>query len=138
MMVDGAIEPAEYRTIKSRYEELGTKLLRQKTILDLDKVDYSNKIAGSFNLLRNLDKFYNQADVTTKQKIVSLNFPEKLVFENGRVQTPRMNEVLALISVNTNKLGNKKRDNEKKFSHLSPQVHLVLSPCILRCLGFFV
>jgi hypothetical protein len=63
-MVDGAIEPAEYRTIKSRYEELGTKLLRQKTILDLDKVDYSNKIAGSFNLLRNLDKFYNQADVT--------------------------------------------------------------------------
>ena len=122
MMVDGAIEPSEYRAVKARFEEEETHLLRQKMILDLDKVDYSRKVADSFNLLRHLDKFYHQADVSTKQKLVCLNFPEKLIFKNGRVQTPRMNEVLSLITLVDSKLENKKRDNEKNFFHLSPEV----------------
>jgi hypothetical protein len=40
-----------------------------------------------------LDKFYVEASVNIKQKIVGLNFPEKLIFEDGRIQTPKVNEV---------------------------------------------
>jgi hypothetical protein len=52
-----------------------------------------------------LNKFYAEASVDIKQKIVGLNFPEKLIYEDGRVQTPEMNEILALIMLEDRKLG---------------------------------
>ena len=97
MVLDGEIDSFEYKAIKSRFDMANTTLLRERASLELDKVDYSSKINGCFNLLKHLDKFYHEADVSMKQKIVGLNFPEKLIYENGRVQTPKMNEVLSLI-----------------------------------------
>jgi hypothetical protein len=97
MMLDSAIDPSEYKIIKGKYEEMNTTLLRDRASLEIDKVNYSSKIQGCFNLLMHLDKFYAEASVDIKQKIVCLNFPEKLIYENGQFQTPKMNEVLSLI-----------------------------------------
>ena len=124
MMLDGEIESSEYKGIRSKFEMANSTLLRDRASLEINKVDYSSKINGCFNLLKHLDKFYNEADVNVKQKIVGLNFPEKLIYENGRIQTPRMNEVLSLIMLETNGLEHKKRDKEKNFFTLSPQVSL--------------
>lgn len=124
MMLDGEIESGEYKGIKSRFEMANATLLRERASLEMDKVDYVPKINGCFNLLRELDKFYREASVSVKQKIVCLNFPEKLIYENGRIQTPKMNEVLSLIMLGTNKLEHKKRDKEKNFFTLSPEVSL--------------
>ena len=64
------------------------------------------------NLLKDLDKFYNEASVEMKQKTVYLNFPENSIYENGQIRTPKMNEVLSLIVLENNTLGHKKRDKE--------------------------
>jgi hypothetical protein len=41
--------------------------LRDRASLEIDKVDYSAKISGSFNLLIHLDKFHAEASVDIKQ-----------------------------------------------------------------------
>jgi site-specific DNA recombinase len=123
MMLDGEIESSEYKAIKSKYDDANTTLLRERASLEMDKVDYTAKIHGCFNLLIHLDKFYREASVDIKQKIVGLNFPEKLIFKNGKVQTPKMNEVLSLIMLEDNKLEAEKKGQQKNFSLLSPQVH---------------
>jgi hypothetical protein len=86
MMLDGEIDFSEYKAIKSRLEDANTTLLRKRASLEVNKVNYNAKIHGSFNLLMQLDKFYAEASVDIKQKIVGLNFPEKLIFENGEIQ----------------------------------------------------
>lgn len=124
MMLDGEIESFDYKAIKSKFEMSNTTLLQERASLEMDKVDYSSTINGSFNLLKHLDKFYDEASVSVKQKIVGLNFPEKLIYENGRIQTPKMNEVLSLIMLENSVLEHKKRDKEKNFFTLSPEVSL--------------
>jgi hypothetical protein len=76
----GAPKPLKYKRTKTRYDEINTTLLRDKASWELDKIDYSSKIHGCFNLLTQLDKFYAEASVGIKQKIVGLNLPEKFVF----------------------------------------------------------
>lgn len=90
--------------------------------MELDKVDYSSKIQKSFNLLKHIDKFYSEASVDIKQKIVCLMFPEKLIFKNDRLQTPKMNEVLSWIMLENNELEQIKKGSIKNFSNRSPQV----------------
>jgi hypothetical protein len=83
--------------------------LREAASLELDQGDYALKINGCFNLLSQLNKFYANANVEVKRRILYLNFPEKLIYENGKVQTPKMNEILALIMLKDSDLENKKR-----------------------------
>ena len=77
MMLDVEIVAGEYRAIKSRYEQWNTTLLKDWASLEIDKIDYTSKINGSFNLLRHVDKFYKEATVEIKQKLVGLIFPKK-------------------------------------------------------------
>ena len=61
MILDAEIDMSEYRAIKSEYGEKNKTLLLQRASLDLEKVDYKKSIRGTFNLLRDLDKFYDMA-----------------------------------------------------------------------------
>lgn len=67
----------EYKAIRPKFETENTTLLQERASLETDKADYSSMINGSFNLLKHLDKFYDEASVEIKQKTVGLNFPEK-------------------------------------------------------------
>ena len=124
MMLDGEISSGEYKSVKSRYDDVNTTLLKRRASLDIDQVDYSSKVCSSFNLLRHLDKFYNEASVDVKQKLVGLIFPEKLIFENGRVQTPKTNELVSYIMLENNELGAIKKGLNKNFCVQSPKVSL--------------
>ena len=115
MMLDGELDSSEYRVVKSNYENANTTLLRIRASLELDKVDYGSKVNGSVNLLKHIDKFYNEARVDVKQKLVGLIFPEKLIFENDRFQTPIMNEIVSLIMLEHKELGTIKKGTKKKF-----------------------
>lgn len=123
MMLDGEIESADYRSIKTKLEENNSNFLREKASLELDNLDYSVLIKNSFNLLKNLDVFYDEANIEMKQRLLSLIFRERLIYKNDEVQTPKNNEILSLISLKNNGLDHKKRDSSKNFSTLSLQVH---------------
>jgi hypothetical protein len=76
MMPDGEIESSENKAIKSRYEDKNITLFKERA--SIDKVDFNAKIHGCFNLLTHLDKLYAESSVEVKQKIVVLNFPQKI------------------------------------------------------------
>ena len=48
-------------------------------------------------VLSDIYKIYDRADLTGKKQILSLIFPEDLIFDGEKRRTPRINEVLRLI-----------------------------------------
>jgi site-specific DNA recombinase len=79
-------------------------------------------------ILENLSKFYENADVTGKQRIPGSIFPENIFFSEKKVRTKKVNEVVSLL-VNTNKSFEKiKKGQFNKNSELS---RLVTPACAL-------
>jgi hypothetical protein len=60
-------------------------------------VNLDSKIDDCVELLKDLDKYYEQRDVATKKRIVSSIFPSGLIFENKKVRTLQMNKVVSLV-----------------------------------------
>ncbi len=50
-----------------------------------------SKIDAAVGLLSNLENAYQQKNTATKQHIVSSIFPSKLIFDNKKVRTLKMN-----------------------------------------------
>lgn len=98
LMLDGEIKPEEYREMKIEIEETLSRLKAEGNQLKEAKEDYGQQIEFCIHLLSNLDRFYNSADLDTKRKIVGSIFPEKLVYDKNKYRTPRINEVVGLLS----------------------------------------
>jgi site-specific DNA recombinase len=71
-----------------------------------------------------LESYYKQVATEVKSKIVSWMFPEKLIFEEKKYRTPKVNEVLSLITSNINNLGIPKKQKAAKIDSR----HLMASP----------
>ncbi len=55
-----------------------------------------SKIDDAVELLTNLENTYKKKDTATKQHIVSSIFPSKLIFDNKKVRTIKINRVVSL------------------------------------------
>ena len=51
----------------------------------------------ALHILKNFVYFFNKASVSTKQKMLSSIFTEKLVFEDKKYRTPILNKGIELI-----------------------------------------
>jgi len=72
------------------------KLRQNKSI----KRNFERYLESGINLLVNLGKFYNNADIDTRQQLIGSIFPEKLVFTSEKVRTAMINEELRLNLLN--------------------------------------
>jgi len=68
-----------------------------KTQLQYKDTDISSYVAYGFNLLENLDKYYTEADLEVKEKLVSSIFPERLIYENGKYRTNGTDNIISLL-----------------------------------------
>ena len=55
--------------LSNSYDEANTTLLKQRASLEIDNVEYVTKINRSFNLLKNVDRFYEDSSVDIKHKL---------------------------------------------------------------------
>ena len=97
-MSDEEITPADYRDIKNLYEPEIEKLLKRKQelkLVDDNLINYINTVTKG---LRTLPVYYQAASLSTKQRIISSIYPEKLVYENRTYRTPAINEAVRIIS----------------------------------------
>ena len=62
-----------------------------------------------------MDKFYKEANLDIKQKLVGLIFTEKLIFANSQLQTPKMNAIVSLIMLGSKELAATKKGQKKNF-----------------------
>jgi site-specific DNA recombinase len=97
MMLDGQLEPSDYRDVKNRYTNLIEGLERkQRDIKDIDANLYE-MVDFSAKLLSNLPKHFTGVDLKGKQQIIGSIFPERLVFQENKYRTIRENEVVKLM-----------------------------------------
>ena len=74
-----------------------------------------SKIDAAVGLLSNLENAYQQKNTATKQHIVSSIFPSKLIFDNKKVRTLKMNRVISLICRNDKALKEWKKRKHTEF-----------------------
>ncbi len=96
--VNDLISQSEYESIRKRYNSTISEMLVKATELKAGIKDPLKHLKSSFNVLLHLSKFYSDADIEVKQKIIRSIFPEKLEYFNREYRTNRLNEVFSLIA----------------------------------------
>lgn len=112
LMLDGEINPNEYKEIKIDIETSITNLTRDLNKLSNGVLNLDEKIDNCVNLLSNISNYYKQKDTATKQRIIGSIFPSKLIYEKSAVRTLEMNNVVSLIF-----FGGKAFEGIKKQKH---------------------
>ena len=97
LMLDGEINPTEYKEMKVKLEADLAKLIAEEVQAQNNKGNYEKHIDICVWILKNLDKFYHVADAATKQRIIGSIFDEKLIIEKNNCRTTFINEVVVQI-----------------------------------------
>ncbi len=119
LFIEGHLEKDDYGQImvrlKTQSAELKTQLSDRENDIDYNELgEYMN---WGFGYVKNLHKYYEQADTEGKRLIVGLMFPEKFVFEQNRLQTNHVDETFQLLCNGSKGFKRiKKRDNSKKMN----------------------
>ena len=110
MMLDGEFSASDYKEMKIEIENNIEKLEREEMAFSEGMVNYGGKVDACLKFLVNLHKYYVSNNTAIKQRIIGSIFPEKLIFENKKYRTTKINEVVTLIcNNNSHYKGNKKR-----------------------------
>ncbi|MFC1732086.1 recombinase family protein [candidate division KSB1 bacterium] len=117
--IKNEIDMQTYENVKKRYSKRINDMTMKIQEIDLQKSNFMRYVEYDFPLLGNLEAYYNQADVSVKQKIIGSIFPDKLLFEGEKCRTTKINSVLAILTNNINNLGEIKKGQAMKNKNLS-------------------
>ncbi len=119
LMLDGEITANEFKEMRIEIEEKITELTCELSNISSGIQNLDSKIDDVVELLSNLESTYQQTDTATKQHIVSSIFPSKLIFDNNKVRTLKMNRVMSMICSNDKTLKGSKKRKHTEFGVLS-------------------
>ncbi len=126
LMLDGELNPTEYKEMKIRLEDEIVRLTAEENKLRSNTTSYDKKVDSCGKVVKSLKIAFTKADAPTKQRIVGSIFPEKFQLKDNEVRTRKVNEVIYRISRKIEGLeGNKK----------GRQFFFELSPCRVGPLG---
>jgi site-specific DNA recombinase len=105
------IDVDTYSTMKKKFDDEVISLKARETIILNQESDFQIYMKKGITLVDNLKRFYQEATLEIKQKIVSSIFPEKLVFDENSYRTSRVNEAFLLLTKTINELQGQKNKN---------------------------
>ncbi len=105
------IDVETYSAMKKKLDEEIAELKNREAQILEQESDFALYIKKGFTLADNLRRFYHDASVEIKQKIVGSIFPEKLVFDENSYRTSRVNEAFLLITKTITQLQGYKKQN---------------------------
>jgi len=115
LMLDGQLDVAEYRKIKSKLEPEVERLVPKVSELSSTNVNEKEMIEYGFYFLNNIDNLFTSADLDKKRYFLGSTFPEKLVYENGSYRTTNEDNTLLMIANTGKGLGEKKKGRRDLF-----------------------
>jgi site-specific DNA recombinase len=127
LMLDGELNPTEYKEMKVKLEEELVLLTNAENKLRSNTTSHDKLIDTCKKVVQNLDIAYEKADSATKQRILGSIFPEKFQFVNNQVRTTKVNEMI-------NRIVNKIK--ESKGNKKGQQSFYELLPCSVGTTGF--
>ncbi len=120
MRLDGEFDVTEYKDMKASLESTIDNLIRKKATLSSPLEDFEKYVRHAVIIVRDLGSFYaGLKDLASRDLLLGSIFPEKLIFENQKYRTPRVNEAVRLICLISNELENKKADEKNLISSSS-------------------
>nr|WP_315220276.1 recombinase family protein [uncultured Flavobacterium sp.] len=123
----GSLDSEEYNSIKPRIKEELKNLKFEKEDLSMDKTAFEKYLNYGLLFMYNMKKYYQNAELEVKQKIVGSIFPEKIIFFENRYRTTQTNQLLMLFTLNINDSGdiiNKKAIPKNGLSNYAPSLGL--------------
>ena len=123
LLMDRTIDAETYKSRNDKIAEQITELNVQKLTLDECVKDISKLTDFGVYLFKNLDNFFEKGTTKTKQKILSSILDGKLIFQEDNYRTPKLKEVISLItskSLTLRALKSKKGESELTSSRLVP------------------
>ncbi len=103
--LDNEICPEDYKSIRIRLHKERNNLLDKKEELSVDKSAFNQYFDFGLSFLYNMKEYYQNAELEVKQKIVGSIFPEKIIFSESKYRTTKTNELLSILTLNINELG---------------------------------
>jgi len=119
LMLDGEITSNDFKEMRIEIENKITQLTVELNKINAGIQNLDSKIEQVIELFSNLENAYQQKDVAIKKRIVSSIFPSKLIFDNKKVRTLKMNRVISLICSNDMALKEWKKRKHTEFVVLS-------------------
>jgi len=121
--LDGDLTKEQYNRMLERCtKEEGTMKQRMEFLKTPNRSLIEPKLSYSINLINSIDKQMRDAPVTTKCKLISSMFPEKIEFDGNSYRTNSFNSVLNLIYQQTKELRGDKKESGESFSTFSASV----------------
>jgi site-specific DNA recombinase len=121
LMLDGEITSNDYKELKYETEEGLKRLELEQRELKATNIDFTAQINFCIAILSNLDVYFDTGDGETKQKIIGSIFPEKLIFENKKCRTAKINPAISV-------LHREKKDKNAKKHTLSDMLLRDVTP----------
>jgi site-specific DNA recombinase len=97
LLLSDQIDPADYRTMKSEYDE---RLNRLRVKLDATATqtdDFDTMLKQGLGNLFRLSEIYENGSIIEKRRVIGSVYPEKLTFDGDQLRTTRVNEAVRLI-----------------------------------------
>jgi site-specific DNA recombinase len=124
LMLDKEIDASEYKEIKGEYEEEIGKLERKIGEISTMDSNLLDQVNFCCDLVKNLPKYFMEADLQGKQQILGSILAEKLVFENNSYRTIPFRKVITLIcrpSKGLRAAENKESSENSELSNVVPR-----------------
>lgn len=96
--VEGDIDKTTFKRVKSRFRSEILTLKERESSLELFKSDFEQFLDYGLNVLLNLGKLFRSETIEGKRIILGSMFGKKIIFQDGKVRTPELNQVLVYMS----------------------------------------
>jgi len=116
--INDKLDQSTYQKWKQKYQGDIDQLLVNKVDYGMKRTEFDRYLDYSLCFLTKIKKHFINAPIELKRKILGLIFPDKLIFDGKKYQTPQQNRVLELITMKTNTLQRSvKQKREQLESH---------------------
>ena len=118
------LSPDDYNRMIKTLKEKENNLIGQHFTIVKATTEFSGYINYTVLLLKDVKGYYTKASTSTKQKLISSIFPEKITFDNGMYRTARTNEVFSLLCSIDKGFKEKQPDKNAELSTWAPKAGL--------------
>ncbi len=102
--IDGDIEKPQYKTTLERYKKEKSSITEQLETLKSENSNYHAWFKKGINFMFDFCTIYSKMEVSSKQRLLEVIFPEKMSYDGEKCRTGKLNEFLALILMTSKEL----------------------------------
>ena len=121
--LDGQITGSAYTDLKKMIDKDLISLTIRADELKRVKNNFVNDLSSGIEAVFSIHNIYNKSDIEGKQRVIGSIFPRKFIFEENKVRTEDINEVVRWVMSSGKALLKTKKRQPKSIFQLSPLVN---------------